>query len=294
VKGKVTSSIKGGFLVNVNGVTGFMPASLADLRPVRTPDQMVGTGVRCYIIELNKEKEQIILSRRAVLEEDLKKRKEKLLGELKVGDVRIGRIMRVAEPGVFVDIGGLEGLLRTEDVAWKDAEAAKAKLVRGHKLRVRVLQIEGAEQKVSLGLKQLQPHPSETIRRKYPVKAVVKGEVSEILKEGVRIKLVKGDTAFCTVLELQTEGADPLAKDDSWRDDRQRSPGPGRRETPPPIWPKVGDPVTGIVLGVHNPTFEVSVSIRRYENMQDRKHVAQYMKEAPRPTLGQLLNPDGE
>jgi len=94
--------------------------------------------------------------------------------------IRIGRVVRVAEAGVYVDIGGVEGLLRTGDVAWKDPEGAKAKIGRGEKLRVRVLQIEGPE--VSLGMKQLTPHPGEALRKRYPLKSTVKGKV-------------KGDTA---------------------------------------------------------------------------------------------------
>ncbi|OIO07635.1 MAG: hypothetical protein AUJ52_09790 [Elusimicrobia bacterium CG1_02_63_36] len=280
VRGKVTSAIKGGFLVDVNGVSGFMPSSQSDLRPVRKPDGLVGTGVRCYILELNKEKRQVILSRRAVLEEDAKERRLKLLRELKSGMVRIGRVMRVNEHGVFIDVGGLDGLVRNEDVAWKDAEEAKKKIKRGAKLRVRVLNIEEETGKVSLGLKQLQAHPADSVRKRYPLKKVVAGKVVEVLKDGVRIELAKGDKAFCSVRELQVEGGDPT---------RAR---PDKREMLPPIWPKVGDEVSGIVVGILNSTFEVSLSIRRFEAIQERKSVQRYMKEAPPLTLGQLLTGD--
>jgi len=289
VKGKVMSAIKGGFLVKVNGVTGFMPASLADLRPVRKPEAMVGTGVRCQIIELNKEKEQIILSRRAVLEEDAKSRRDKLVGQLKTGQVRIGRVMRVNEHGVFIDIGGLEGLVRTEDVSWKDPEQVRGKIARGQKLRVRVLKIDGDTQKVGLGLKQLTPHPAEAVRRKFPVKSVVKGKVSEVMADGVRIKLSKGGTAFCPVPELPVELAAEAEASPMWQEDRRSRPGAGRREGPPPIWPKEGDAVSAIVTGVHHLTFEAAVSIRRFEAIQDRKRAAQYMKEASLPNLGKLM-----
>ncbi|MFH1723214.1 MAG: S1 RNA-binding domain-containing protein [Elusimicrobiota bacterium] len=281
VKGKVTSAIRGGFLVDVNGVTGFMPASQSDLRPVRKPDAMVGTGVRCYVIELNKDKSQVILSRRAVLEEDSRQRREKLLSDLKVGSVRIGRVMRVNEHGVFIDIGGIDGLVRNEDVAWKEPEQAKGKLSRGQKLRVRVLKIDQDEAKVVLGFKQLTPHPADALRRRYPVKSVVTGKVSEILKEGVRIKLSRGDTAYCPARELQVEGGDPT----QGRADR--------RVELPPLWPAEGESVSGIVTGIQQATFEVSVSIRRYESIQERKRVARYLKGSPPLTLGDLLNPEG-
>ncbi len=280
VRGKVMSSIKGGFLVDLNGVSGFMPSSQSDLRPVRKPETLVGTGVRCYILEMNKEKQQVILSRRAVLEEDAKERRENLLKELKTGMVRIGRVMRVNEHGIFIDVGGLDGLVRNEDVAWKDVEEVKKKVKRGAKLRVRVVSIDVETGKVSLGIKQLQPHPADSIRKRYPLKKVVAGKVVEVTKEGVRLELAKGDKGFCPVRELQTEGGDPT---------RGR---PDKREQLPPIWPKVGDEISGIVIGVQNSTFEVSVSIRRFEAIQERKSIQRYMKEAPPLTLGQLLTGD--
>lgn len=285
IRGRVESAIKGGFIVDVNGVRGFLPSSLADVRPVRNPKAMVGTGVRCQIIELNKEKGQIVLSRRAILEEETKKRREKLIGELKTGEIRIGRVVRVSEQGVHVDLGGLDALLPTAELAWKDAEAAKAKIERGQKVRAKVIRIE--EGKVTLGLKQLMSHPADALRKKYALKSVVKGKVEEIHKDqGVRIRLNAQDTAFCQVAELPVEGAD-IRPERGERFDRMAPKGP----PPPAIWPKVGDEVSAIVIGIHQSTFEVAVSIRRFEAIQDRKRVAQYMKGAPALTLGQLLNP---
>ena len=295
VKGKVKGAVKGGFLVDVGGVTGFLPASLADLRPVRKPELLVNTGVRCYIVELDKSKGQMILSRRAVLEEDASKRRDKILGEISAGMVRVGRVTRIGEPGVFVDVGGLEGLVHTEDIAWKDVEEAKKKLERGAKLRVKVIKVEDG--KVSLSLKQLTPHPADALRKKYPVKGVVKGVVAEILKDGVRLKLQKGDPAYCPVRELPTEGGDPTggrSRDRDFGSGPSFGGRPDKRDQLPPIWPKVGDEVGGIVLGIHQPTYEVLVSIRRYDSIQERKQVAKYMRGAPPLTLGQLLNPDAE
>lgn len=282
VRGKVQQAVKGGFIIDVAGVAGFMPMSLADLRPVRKPEALIGSGVRCYIIELDKAKQQMILSRRAVLEEDAKQRKVKLIDELAAGKIRIGRVNRINESGLFVDIGGVDGLVHTTDVAWKDPEAAKKKFARGQKIRVRVLNVDKESGKVALGIKQLTPHPADALRRKYPFKKVVSGTVSEILKDGVRIQLAKGDTGFCPVRELPVEGGDPTQTR------------PDRGENLPPIWPKTGDKVSGLVTGIHNATFEISVSIRRYESVQDKKRVAQYLKKAPPLTLGQLFNQESE
>ncbi|MEK9144213.1 MAG: S1 RNA-binding domain-containing protein, partial [Elusimicrobiota bacterium] len=288
VRGRVTSAIKGGFLVDVGGVNGFLPSSLSDLRPVRNPQSMVGTGVRCYIIELNAEKGQLVLSRKAVLEEETRKRKEKLFASLKVGQIRIGRVVRVAEPGLFVDIGGLDGIVHTADIAWKDPEGAKAKTERGKKVRVRVLRVESEAERVSLGMKQLTPPPGDSVRKKHPLKSVVRGKVAEILPEGVRIRVSEGESAFCPVLELPVDGVE-IPRDRSERYDRI-----AKAPQLPPIWPKAGEEVAGLVIGVHATTFEVELSIKRYEAIQDKKRVAQYTKGAPPLTLGQLLNPDGE
>lgn len=302
IKGKVKGSVKGGFLVDVGGVTGFMPASLADLRPVRKPEILVNTGVRCYIVELDKGKGQMILSRRAVLEEDASKRRDKILGEITVGMIRVGRVTRVSEAGIFVDVGGLEGLVHNEEIAWGPFDEAKKKVERGAKLRVKVLTVENA--RVSLGLKQLLPHPADALRKKYLVKAVVNGKVSEILKDGVRIKLSKGDAAHCAAKELPTEGGDPTrGRADRFDGGGSHGGGgggrggggrPDRNEGLPPLWPKVGDEVGAIVIGINQPTLEVTVSIRRFDAIQERKSVAKYMRGAPPVTLGQIFNRESD
>lgn len=281
VRGTVVSSVKGGFIVDVAGVGAFLPASLADLRPVRKPQAMIGTGVRCYIIEMHADKKQLVVSRKAVLEEEVKKRREKLLAALKAGEVRIGRVTRVAAAtGAFVDLGGLEGFLGAGDAAWKEPEKALAALTPGHKLRVKILRIDSQSGKVALGAKQLLPNPADALRKKYPAKAVVRATVAEVRPEGARIQLSDGTAAFCAASELAQKEPPAAARGQS-----ERSP----REENNPVWPAVGEAVSAIVLGIRPDTFEVSVSIRRFEEIQDRKRMAQYLKGSPKLTLGQIL-----
>lgn len=283
VRGRVTAAVKGGFLVDVNGVGAFLPSSLADLRPVRKPQSMVGTGVRCIILELNAEKKQLVLSRAAVLEEEARKRKDKLLESIKPGDVRIGRVIHCAQAGIFVDLGGVEGCVPTAELAWKEPEKAQAAVAHGAKLRLKVLRIDAETGKITLGAKQLTPNPADALRKKYPLKSVLSGKVLALQPEGVRVRVSEGVTAFCPADELQADGK-PAAGE---RDFGQRRAPKG----PPPniLWPKVGDEVKGVVLGVHLPTCEVTLSIRRYEDAQDRKRVAKYLKGPPPLTLGQIL-----
>lgn len=292
VRGIVTSAIKGGFLVDVNGVSGFLPASLADLRPVRKPETMIKTGVRCYIIELNKEKKQIVLSRKAVLEEETKKRKDKLLSELKVGTAMIGRVTHSVPSGVFLNVGGLEGFIPTSELAWKDPEEAKKKIEHGSKLRAKVLRIETETGKVTLGVKQLTPNPADHLKKKFAPKSIVQAKVVSKDEKGVTLELQGGFPGYCEASELPYEGEPPPREDRFGRDRDQRNAPKG----PPPkyVWPKEGDALKVMVLGINYSTFAVTTSIRRYEEIQDRKRVAKYLKGAPPLTLGQILTSENE
>jgi ribosomal protein S1 len=263
VRGTVTSAVKGGFIVDVAGVAGFLPASLADLRPVRAPARMIHTGVRCYIIEINESKKQLVLSRKAVLEEEAGKRKVKVLAELRVGEVRIGRVVHVGPNGLLVDIGGVEGLVRLQDAAW-GAPKAPAGVERGSKLKVKVLQKSEKEgDPVFLGLKQLQPNPADGLRRKFAPKTVVHGKIAEAAPAGLKIVLDGGQAAFCSSVDCDKD-----------------------------VQYKAGAAVSAIVTGVNASTFEVIVSVNKFDEIRDRKRVAQYLKAPPPLTLGQLLSPE--
>jgi ribosomal protein S1 len=296
VRGRVQMAIKGGFLVDLGGVMGFLPASLADLRFVRSPERLVGMGVRCTILELHESKRQAVISRKAVLEEESAKRRAKILSALKVGEIRIGRIIHVSSAGLIVDIGGLEGFVRASDAAW--GTLPPAPFQRGDKVKVKVLtkpdsltqgsggtpgvapsgvpsesgkalrsvspQVPPREGgRVGLGIKQLTPNPADAVQKKYPLKSVVRGKVIEAGPSGVRIAVEDKTTALSPASEC-----DP--------------------QTPY----KSGDPVAAVVEGVNANTFELVVSISKYEAIRDRKRMAQYLK-APKPlTLGELLSPE--
>lgn len=279
IRGQVVSSVKGGFLVDVCGISGFLPASLADLHPVRNPARMIKTGVRCYIIELNPAKKQLVLSRKAVLEEESAKRREKLLQELRVGEIRIGRVVSVTPAGVLVDIGGAEGFVKAADVAW-GAPTHPFGIERGAKLRVKVLSkptpaapspaqapsVSAATpphpDRIGLSIKMLTPNPADLLRKKYPARAVVHGILAEVGRDGVRIKLGDGRMAHCPASECD-----------------------------PATTYKGGDSVSAIVIGVDSVRLEPIVSLIRFSDIQDRKRMAQYMKAPPPLTLGQLLSP---
>ena len=264
VRGTVTSSVKGGFIVDVQGVQAFLPASLADLRPVRDPKKMLTTGVRCYVIEVNQSKRQLVLSRKAVLEEEAGKRKVKITSELRSGEVRIGRIVRVSPDGLLIDIGGLEGTVRPIDMAWGKADPAAFE--RGQKLKVKVLtKPEKEGEPLYLGIKQLQPNPADALKRRFVPKSTVSGKITEVGAHGVRFQVDPKTIAFAPAAECDAD-----------------------------VIYKLGDEATGIVTGIDSTAFEVRVSLARFNEIKDRKRVAQYMKAPPPLTLGQILSPEDE
>ncbi len=264
VRGIVKSSVKGGFIVDVQGVQAFLPASLADLRPVRQPEKMIGTGVRCQVIEINMSKRQLVLSRKAVLEEEAGKRKTKILEELRSGEIRIGRIVRIAADSLVIDIGGLEGTVRAPDMAWGTLKPGAFE--RGQKLKVKVLaKPEKPGEPVFLGIKQLQPNPADALRKRFAPKSTVTGKITEVGAHGVRFAVDAKTVAFAPAAECD-----------------------------PDVIYKPGDEVTGIVSGIDSTAFEVRVSLARFNEIKDRKRVAQYMKAPPPLTLGQILSPEDE
>jgi small subunit ribosomal protein S1 len=264
VRGTVTSAVKGGFIVDVQGIQAFLPASLADLRPVRDPKKMLGTGVRCYVIEVNPSKRQLVLSRKAVLEEESGKRRVKIMTELRSGEVRIGRIVRSSAEGLVVDIGGLEGTVRPADMAWGKPDM-KA-LERGTKLKVKVLSKPEKEgEPVHLGIKQLQPNPVDALRKRFVPKSTITGKITEVGAHGVRFEIDPKTVAFVPAAECDTD-----------------------------IIYKLGDAIKAVVTGVDSGTFEVRASTSKFSEIHDRKRVAQYMKAPPPLTLGQLLSPEKE
>lgn len=272
VRGIVRQAVKGGFIVDISGVAAFLPASLADLRPVRQPQRLVGTGVRCYILELNEAKKQAVLSRKAVLEEEAGKRKAQLLSELRPGEIRIGRVVKAGLEGLVVDIGGVEGVVKPADISW-GRPPEKPPFSRGDKLRVKVLAkpAPGSAEPVTLGVKQLTPNPAEALKKRYLPKSIVKGTVIEAGPNGVRLEIDEKDKER-TIKRIAVSSA---------------------AETDPESAYKAGDQVAAVVLGVNSQTLEIMVSLKRFEQARDRKRVAQYLKAPPPLTLGQLLSPEG-
>ncbi len=192
MEGKVRKRVKGGMIVNLFGVEAFLPGSQIDTKQVRDFDQYVSQTLPLKVIKLNKLRRNIVVSRRAILEEERVKLREKLLSEIEEGQVRKGEVKNITDFGAFVDLGGLDGLLHITDMSWGRISHPSELLALGDEIEVKVLTYDRQKDRVSLGLKQLTPYPWENVEEKYPVDKKVRGRVVSIADYGAFVELEKG------------------------------------------------------------------------------------------------------
>jgi len=191
VEGTVVDRVKGGLVVDI-GVKAFLPGSQIGLIPVKDLDSFANQIVKCRIVKFNKRRGNIVLSRRAVLEQERDTRKTEILSSLEEGQVVEGIIKNLTDYGVFVDLGGMDGLLHVTDISWGRAENPQKLFRVGDPLKVKVLKYDRDKQRVSLGLKQLSDDPWLAVPSRYPSGSVVKGKVMSLANYGAFIQLQDG------------------------------------------------------------------------------------------------------
>lgn len=201
VEGFVVSKVKGGLSVDV-GVKAFLPGSQIDVRPVRNLDKYVGKKFRFKILKLNKRRGNIVLSRKAILEVERESMKEEILKNLQEGLVLDGVVKNVTDYGVFVDLGGIDGLLHVTDMSWGRVNHPSEMFNVGDDIQVVVLKYDEDSSRVSLGLKQLQPDPWENIEEKIPVGSRVHGKVTSLTDYGAFIEIAEGVEGLVHLSEL--------------------------------------------------------------------------------------------
>jgi small subunit ribosomal protein S1 len=201
IEGTVTARIKGGLSVDI-GLRAFLPGSQIDLHPIRDMDELIGKKFEMKIIKLDKARGSIVLSRRVLLEKEREKAREKILKVLKEGEILGGIVKNITEYGVFIDLGGIDGLLHITDMSWGRVSHPSELFVLGDKVKVMVLKFDKEKQQVSLGLKQITPDPWSDIETKYPVDSKVKGKVVSITDYGAFIELEKGIEGLVHVSEM--------------------------------------------------------------------------------------------
>jgi small subunit ribosomal protein S1 len=201
VLGRVIDRIKGGLKVDI-GVPAFLPGSLVDVRPVRNLDALKGQEFRMRVIKVNKRRGNIVLSRKAVLEEENAEKKKKTLEDLEEGKILRGTVKNLTEYGAFIDLGGIDGLLHITDMAWGRINHPSEKFQIGDEVDVVVLKFDRERERVSLGFKQLQDDPWETAASKYPPQTRIRGKVVSLTDYGAFIEVEEGVEGLIHVSEM--------------------------------------------------------------------------------------------
>jgi small subunit ribosomal protein S1 len=203
VLGTVTGVIKGGFSVDV-GVRAFMPASRSGVRDAADMEKLVGQEIRCRIIKLDVTDEDVVVDRRAVAEEEERSAKDKFYSQIKEGETVSGTVRTLTDYGAFVDLGGVDALLHVSDIAWGRVNKPADVLSLGQQVEVKVLKIasEGDKRRISVGLKQLQPHPWDAVAQKYAAGDRVRGTVTRLMEFGAFVELEPGIEGLIHISEM--------------------------------------------------------------------------------------------
>ena len=207
IKGTVIESVKGGLIVDI-GVRGFLPASLIDVRRVKELSAYVGEEIEAKILELDRQKNNIVLSRKAHLEEELSEERQGFLDDLQIGDVKDGKISSIVSFGAFVDIGGMDGLVHVSELSWRHVENPNEVVKVGDTVTVKVLEIDNDKERISLSIKQVKEDPWLDFELHYKENDVVEGEVTKVVPFGAFITIGKGVEGLVHVSEISTEKID--------------------------------------------------------------------------------------
>ena len=201
VTGRVIEVVKGGLILDL-GVRGFLPASLVDIRRVQDLLEFLDTNIQCKVIELNRTRNNVVLSRRAVLEEERREVRQRILDHLNVGDVVEGTISNIVEFGAFVDLDGIDGLIHISELSWSHVNHPSEVIEIGQTVNVKVLDIDRDRQRISLGLKQTREDPWQKVLNEYAVNDELEGTVTKVVTFGAFVELAPGVEGLVHISEL--------------------------------------------------------------------------------------------
>ncbi len=242
ISGKVESRVKGGMSVDI-GVPAFLPYSQIDLRPVKDLDALIGESMEFKILKFNKKRNNVVISRRAILEEERNKLREEMRSKLEEGQIIKGAITNITDYGLFIDMGGMDGLCHITDLSWgRVSHPAKLYKV-GEELEVKVLKYDREHDRVSLGVKQLRDDPWATVTERYPVNQTTKGKVVSITDYGVFVELEEGVEGLIHVSEM------------TW----------SKKPRHPSKMVSVGDEVEIMVLNIETETKRISLGMKQLQ-----------------------------
>ncbi|WP_411278027.1 30S ribosomal protein S1, partial [Gaiella sp.] len=241
VNGRVIEVVKGGLILDL-GVRGFLPASLVDIRRVQDLDEFTGKELRCKVIELNRSRNNVVLSRRAVLEDERKEMRQGILDRLNPGDVVDGQISNIVDFGAFVDLDGMDGLIHISELSWSHVNHPSEILEIGQTVQVKVLDIDRERQRISLGLKQTQSDPWQQVLEHYHEEDVVEGRVTKVVTFGAFVEILPGVEGLVHISELAQHHV----------------------ENPREVVSQ-GDPVNVLILEIDGDRRRLSLSLKRVE-----------------------------
>ena len=244
ISGTIVRRIKGGMIVDLDPVQGFLPGSQIDIKPITNFDEYVGMESEFKIVKFNELRQNIVLSRKEILANDLDDRRKEIMDKLKVGDILEGTVKNITDFGAFIDLGGIDGLLHITDITWGRINHPSEKLTIGETIQVKIIDYDPETVRVSLGLKQLQSEPWEGIEEKYPINSTVKGKVVNMMKYGAFVELEEGVEGLVHVSEM------------SWT----------RHIKHPTDLFKIGDTLEAKVLTVESDEKKISLGIKQLQD----------------------------
>ena len=243
ISGKIVRRIKGGMIVDLDPVQGFLPGSQIDIKPITNFDEYVGMESEFKIVKFNELRQNIVLSRKEILANDLDDKRKEIMDKLKVGDILNGTVKNITDFGAFIDLGGIDGLLHITDITWGRINHPSEKISIGDELQVKIIDYDPETVRVSLGLKQLQSEPWDGIEDKYPINTMVKGKVVNMMKYGAFVELEEGVEGLVHVSEM------------SWT----------RHIKHPTDLFKIGDTLEAKVLTVESSEKKISLGIKQLQ-----------------------------
>ena len=241
VRGVVTGSVKGGLTVDIGVIKAFLPGSLVDVRPVKDFDFLIGQEIEAIVIKMDEVRNNIVISRKAIMQEANSADREALLETLEEGKEVEGVIKNLADYGAFIDLGGVDGLLHITDISWQRVNHPSEKLTIGDKIKVKVLNFDKEKMRVSLGLKQLTSSPWESISERLPMGKKVSGVVSNLTDYGAFVRIEEGVEGLVHVSEMD------------WTNANAR----------PSKFVKLGQEVEVVVLDVQESKHRISLSMKQ-------------------------------
>ena len=211
VEGEVIEVVKGGLILDI-GLRGFLPASLVDLRRVKDLTAYMGTRIEARVIEMDRNRNNVVLSRRVVLEEARKAERQEILSKLQVGMRLKGTVSSIVDFGAFVDLGGIDGLVHISELSWNHVNHPSEVVKVGQEVEVQVLDVDLNRERISLGLKQTTEDPWRTLVKKYPVDAIVEGTVTKLVPFGAFVDLGDGIEGLVHISEMAKQHVDAPAQ----------------------------------------------------------------------------------